>query len=54
MYIYDFMMTESSHFVIIMDSKYSNWVSILWHAACAPSDAKLLEGGVRSFLKANI
>ena len=22
------------------------WVSILWHAACAPSDAKLLEGGV--------
>ena len=22
------------------------YVSILWHAACAPSDAKLLEGGV--------
>ena len=22
------------------------WVSILWHAACAQSDAKLLEGGV--------
>ena len=22
------------------------WVSIIWHAACAPSDAKLLEGGV--------
>ena len=22
------------------------WVSIYWHAACAPSDAKLLEGGV--------
>ena len=22
------------------------WVTILWHAACAPSDAKLLEGGV--------
>ena len=22
------------------------WVSIVWHAACAPSDAKLLEGGV--------
>ena len=22
------------------------WVSILWHAACAPSDAKILEGGV--------
>ena len=22
------------------------WVSILWHAACAPRDAKLLEGGV--------
>ena len=24
------------------------YVSILWHAACAPSDAKLLEGGVYS------
>ena len=23
-----------------------NWVSILWHTACAPTDAKLLEGGV--------
>ena len=22
------------------------WVSIFWHAACAPSNAKLLEGGV--------
>ena len=22
-----------------------NWVAILWRAACAPSDAKLLEGG---------
>ena len=22
------------------------WVSILWHSACAPTDAKLLEGGV--------
>ena len=22
------------------------WVLIVWHAACAPSDAKLLEGGV--------
>ena len=25
------------------------WVSIFWHAACAPSDAKLLEGGVSYF-----
>ena len=25
------------------------WVSIHWHAACAPSDAKLLEGGVHLF-----
>ena len=25
-----------------------NSVSILWHAACAPTDAKLLEGGVYS------
>ena len=25
------------------------WVSILWHAACAPSDAKLLEGGVAAW-----
>ena len=27
-----------------------NWVSILWHAACAPTDAKLLEGGVYSIM----
>ena len=26
------------------------WVSILWHAACAPSDAKLLEGGVFMYI----
>ena len=25
------------------------WVSIFWNAACAPSDAKLLEGGVLTF-----
>ena len=29
------------------------WVSILWHAACAPSDAKLLEGGVYIFSPPN-
>ena len=27
------------------------WVSIIWQAACAPSDAKLLEGGVSTFDK---
>ena len=26
---------------------FSNWVSIRWIAACALSDAKLLEGGVK-------
>ena len=47
MYIYELMMTEWSQCVIIMGSKYSK-VGI-WHAACAPSDAKLLEGGVYVF-----
>ena len=28
---------------------FPNRVSILWHAACTPSDAKLLEGGVDFF-----
>ena len=26
------------------------WVSILWHGASAPSDAKLLEGGVHTYI----
>ena len=40
------MVKEQFKFLIIVDRNISHRVWIRWNAACAPRDAKLLEGGV--------